>query len=175
MHACSTRLFPTEEHWTAAVVLLRMTSHAKWVNTSWHVFNMITLEQAAFDWKANIQAMQIINHKEQCINYSIKQSNSRINVEIGEWDEGAPSREGAGDNKKGIGNYHSLRAVAPLILSCQKQLPCLCFISLSLKMTLETLDFFFFTKLVRSLYLISSVFSLPRHLSLSPPCPFLLL
>lgn len=153
-----------------------MTSHAKWVNTSWHVFNMITLEQAAFDWKANIQAMQIINHKEQCINYSIKQSNSRINVGIGEWDEGAPSREGVGDNKKGIGNYHALRAVAPLVLSCQKQLPRLRFISLSLKMTLETLDFFFFfAKLVRSLYLISSVFSLPRHLSRSRPCPFLLL
>lgn len=55
---------------------------------------------------------------------------------------GSQQRE-SGDNKKGIGNYHSLRAVAPLVLSCQKQLPCLCFISLSLKMTLETLDFFF--------------------------------
>lgn len=60
---------------------LKTTSRTKWVNSVWHVFNMVTLEQAAFDWKANIQAMQIINHGKRPINYSIKQSNSRINVE----------------------------------------------------------------------------------------------
>lgn len=57
------------------------TSRTKWVNSVWHVFNMVTLEQAAFDWKANIQAMQIINHGKRSINYSLKPSNSRINVE----------------------------------------------------------------------------------------------
>lgn len=65
---------------------LKTTSRTKWVNSVWHVFNMVTLEQAAFDWKANIQAMQIINHGKRPINYSIKQSNSRINV--GKWREG---------------------------------------------------------------------------------------
>lgn len=60
---------------------LKTTSRTKWVNSVWHVFNMVTLEQAAFDWKANIQAMQIINHGKRSINYSIKQSKSRINVE----------------------------------------------------------------------------------------------
>ena len=59
---------------------LKTTLRTKWVNSVWHVFNMVTLEQAAFDWKANIQAMQIINHGKRPINYSIKQSNSRINV-----------------------------------------------------------------------------------------------
>ncbi len=142
MRACRTRLFPAEEHCTAAALALqKMTSHVKWVNTSWHVFNMITLEQAAFDWKANIQAMQIINHKERHINYSIKQSNSRINVGTGRETRGLPAERQRGDNKKGIGNYPSLWAVAPLIPSCQKQLPRFGFISPSLKMTLETLDF----------------------------------
>lgn len=145
-----------------------MTSHAKWVNTSWHVFNMITLEQAVFDWKANIQAMQIINHKERHINYSIKQSNSRINVGTGRETRGLPAERQRGDNKKGIGNYPCLRAVAPLIPSCQKQLPRLSFISPSLKMTLETLDFPI--KLVRSLYLISCAFP-PSSFSL-PTCLF---
>lgn len=109
--------------------------------------------------------MQIINHEERLINYSIKQSNSRINVGIGEKDEGAPSREGVGDNKKGIGNYPSLRAVAPLVPSCQKQLPRLCFISPSLKMTLETLDFFFSPNSLGLCTSLVRFFPLPRHLS----------
>lgn len=59
----------------------------------------------------------------------------------GERRGGSQQRDRGGDNKKGIGNYPSLRAVAPLIPSCQKQLPRFGFISPSLKMTLETLDF----------------------------------
>lgn len=80
---------------------LKTTSRTKWVNSVWHVFNMVTLEQAAFDWKANIQAMQIINHGKRPINYSIKQSNSRINV--GKWREGWAGSQQRGRERERLG------------------------------------------------------------------------
>lgn len=60
------------------------------------------IRTSSFDWKANIQAMQIINHKERDINYSIKPSYSRINVGTREVTRGLPAER---QNKKGIGNY----------------------------------------------------------------------
>lgn len=104
--------------------------------------------------------MQIINHEEQHINYSIKQSNSRINV--GTWREmrKLPTETECGITKK--------NQELPLSQSCGPAHP-----ELS-KTTVTTLfhltkfkdDFgntwyFFLTKLIRSLYLISSVFASP--------------